>query len=81
MKRDVDARGLRCPLPVMRAAQAAEALKKGDELVLTATDPLTVSDVRAWAKESDGRIEVVSQVVRVVDDERLFVHTVRIAGE
>jgi tRNA 2-thiouridine synthesizing protein A len=75
---EVDARGLRCPLPVMRAAQAVESLAPGDQLVLTATDPLTVSDVRAWVGESGGRIELVSQVVRVVGDERLFVHELRI---
>ena len=76
--RAVDARGLRCPLPVMRAAQAAEELQSGDELVLTATDPLTVSDVREWAAASGGRLALVSQVVRVVGDERLFVHTLNI---
>lgn len=71
---EVDARGLRCPLPVMRAAQAVESMAPGDHLVLLATDPLTVSDVRAWAKESGGRIEVLSQIVRRAGDDRLFIH-------
>ncbi len=46
----VDARGLRCPLPVIRLAQAARDLAPGSEVVLLATDPAARADVPAWAR-------------------------------
>jgi tRNA 2-thiouridine synthesizing protein A len=46
----VDARGLRCPLPVIRLAQAAAGLPDGTELVVLATDPAAEHDVPAWAR-------------------------------
>ena len=47
---DVDARGLMCPLPVIRLAQAARSAATGDEYVLVATDPAARFDVPAWAR-------------------------------
>jgi tRNA 2-thiouridine synthesizing protein A len=46
----VDARGLRCPLPVIRLAQAAADLPGGSVLVLLATDVATRHDVPAWVR-------------------------------
>ncbi len=46
----VDARGLRCPLPVIRLAQAATGQPAGQELRLLSTDPATSSDVPAWCR-------------------------------
>lgn len=41
----LDLRGLRCPLPVLRARTALRGIDVGDELILECTDPLTVIDV------------------------------------
>jgi TusA-related sulfurtransferase len=46
----VDARGLRCPLPVIRLAQAARGLPAGSVLELWATDPAARADVPAWCR-------------------------------
>ncbi|WP_426560886.1 sulfurtransferase TusA family protein [Angustibacter sp. McL0619] len=46
----VDARGLRCPLPVIRLAQAAADLPADSVVVLLATDVATRHDVPAWAR-------------------------------
>jgi len=46
----VDARGLRCPLPVLRLARAAQDAPAGSTLELWATDPAAEPDVRAWAR-------------------------------
>ena len=46
----VDARGLRCPLPVIRLARAARDLPPGSVLVLWATDPAARADVPAWCR-------------------------------
>lgn len=46
----VDARGLRCPAPVIRLARAAAGAAPGVELTVLATDPAAVHDVPAWAR-------------------------------
>ncbi|MCA5895258.1 sulfurtransferase TusA family protein [Isoptericola sp. NEAU-Y5] len=46
----VDARGLRCPLPVIRLAARARDLPPGAVLTVLATDPAARHDVPAWAR-------------------------------
>ena len=48
--RVVDARGLRCPLPVIRLAAAALEDADGSVIEVLATDPAAVHDVPAWAR-------------------------------
>jgi tRNA 2-thiouridine synthesizing protein A len=45
----VDARGLRCPLPLLRARQALAALAPSETLVVLATDPEAPIDLAALA--------------------------------
>ena len=52
----VDARGLRCPLPVIRLARAAEGAAPGTVLVVRATDPAAEHDVPAWARMRGHRV-------------------------
>lgn len=44
----LDATGLRCPLPVLRARRALDGLAPGDRLEVTATDPASVHDMPAF---------------------------------
>jgi len=46
----VDARGLRCPLPVIRLAAAARDRAAGTRLTVWSTDPAARLDVPAWAR-------------------------------
>jgi tRNA 2-thiouridine synthesizing protein A len=48
----VDARGLRCPLPLVKAKLAMEELTPGDELLVLATDPEAAIDLAAWAADA-----------------------------
>jgi tRNA 2-thiouridine synthesizing protein A len=48
----VDARGLRCPLPLVRARQALLGLASDDELVVLATDPEAPIDLAALAADT-----------------------------
>ncbi len=48
----VNAKGLQCPLPVLRARKALLALKPGGEIVLHATDPAAWEDVPAFCGEA-----------------------------
>ena len=44
----LDARGLRCPLPVLELARRAGELPSGSVVELLADDPATAADVPAW---------------------------------
>ncbi|GAA2161091.1 sulfurtransferase TusA family protein [Pedococcus bigeumensis] len=46
----VDARGLRCPLPVIRLAQVAQDSPAGTVLEVWATDPAAGADIPAWCR-------------------------------
>jgi tRNA 2-thiouridine synthesizing protein A len=48
----VDARGLRCPLPLVMAKVGLEPLSNGDTLLVLATDPEASIDLAAFAAES-----------------------------
>jgi tRNA 2-thiouridine synthesizing protein A len=48
----VDARGLRCPLPLVRARQALAALPVDEPLVVLATDPEAPIDLAALAADT-----------------------------
>lgn len=49
---ELDATGLRCPLPVLKARKALKALGAGEVLVVRATDPAAVKDFQAFCRET-----------------------------
>ncbi len=49
---DLDARGLLCPLPVLKAAKRMRALEPGRVLRLQADDPAAIIDVPHYCTES-----------------------------
>lgn len=48
----LDAKGLSCPMPVVKARLEIEKLQPGDVLQVFATDPGSVSDFDNWTKMS-----------------------------
>ena len=48
----LDARGLNCPLPILRAKKALNTLTSGQTLQIMATDPGSVMDFQAFAKQT-----------------------------
>lgn len=48
----LDVKGLKCPMPVLKAKKALEPLAVGDVLEVEATDPGSLADFRAWAKNT-----------------------------
>jgi tRNA 2-thiouridine synthesizing protein A len=51
----LDLRGLKCPLPVLKARKTIKGLSAGDRLILECTDPMTAIDVPHFASQ-DGHI-------------------------
>lgn len=58
---EVDARGLNCPLPLLKAKQALNALQSGDELCVLATDAGSVRDFRVFAEQAGHELLESSQ--------------------
>ena len=50
--KDLDARGLNCPLPILRAKKALADMATGDVLRVVATDPGSVRDFNAFARQT-----------------------------
>jgi tRNA 2-thiouridine synthesizing protein A len=54
--RELDARGLNCPLPILRAKKALGELASGQVLRIIATDPGSVKDFAAFAKQTGNEL-------------------------
>ncbi|HEV7734195.1 MAG TPA: sulfurtransferase TusA family protein [Candidatus Binatia bacterium] len=48
----LDVRGAKCPVPIIKAKQALDAMAPGERLEVLATDPGSVADFQGWAKTS-----------------------------
>ncbi len=46
----IDARGLSCPMPIVKTAQAVKPLPSGAVIELLATDVGSIKDVAAWCR-------------------------------
>ena len=57
----VDAKGLVCPLPVLRANRALRGMAAGDKLRLLTTDRASVADVRAFCREAGHELTAAAE--------------------
>ena len=69
--KELDARGLNCPLPILKAKKALTEMLSGEVLKIVATDPGSVRDFQAFARQTGN--ELVDQVT----GEKEFVHYLR----
>ena len=69
--KEVDARGLNCPLPILKAKKGLAELQSGQLLGVVSTDPGSVRDFQAFAKQTGN--ELVDQ--QTAGDE--FTHVLR----
>jgi tRNA 2-thiouridine synthesizing protein A len=53
---ELDATGLNCPLPILRAKKSLAALSSGQVLKIVATDPGSVKDFEAFAKQTGNEL-------------------------
>ena len=54
--RDIDARGLLCPMPIVKLAQGIKEIEPGQVVLLQATDPGAGPDVAAWAVSTGNQL-------------------------
>ena len=50
--KDLDTRGLNCPLPILRTKKALADLQSGQVLRVVATDPGSVKDFETFSKQT-----------------------------
>jgi tRNA 2-thiouridine synthesizing protein A len=54
--RELDARGLNCPLPILRAKKALTEMSSGQVLRIVATDPGSVKDFQAFSRQTGNEL-------------------------
>jgi tRNA 2-thiouridine synthesizing protein A len=69
--KEIDTRGLNCPLPILKAKKALTDMLSGQLLKVVATDPGSTRDFQAFAKQTGN--ELVEQQTQ--GDE--FIHVLR----
>jgi tRNA 2-thiouridine synthesizing protein A len=69
--KELDTRGLNCPLPILKAKKALADMQSGEVLKVVATDPGSMRDFQAFARQTGN--ELVEQTAS--NDE--FIHLLR----
>ena len=54
--KDIDARGLSCPLPILRAKKGLAEMQSGQVLRIVTTDPGSVRDFQAFARQTGNEL-------------------------
>jgi tRNA 2-thiouridine synthesizing protein A len=65
----LDARGLKCPMPIVKTAQAIKTVASGELLEVLTTDPGAVADFAAWSRSTGNTLveqSIVDGVYRFV---------------
>ena len=70
----LDARGLQCPMPIVKAKKAIDSLQPGQVLEIQATDPGSRADIAAWSRSTGHELLSASEAGGV------FTYTVRKKG-
>lgn len=55
-QRELDARGLNCPLPILKTKKALAEMRSGEVLRVVATDPGSVRDFQAFARQTGNQL-------------------------
>ena len=71
--KELDTRGLNCPLPILKAKKALSEMHSGDLLRVVATDPGSMRDFQAFARQTGN--ELVQQETIKAGAE--FIHVLR----
>jgi len=70
----LDAKGLNCPLPILRAKKALAGMPAGNTLEILATDPGSIKDFEAFCRTTG------NELVEREDDGKLFRFVIKKSG-
>ncbi len=71
----LDARGLTCPMPIIKAKKAIEKLKEGNILEVLGTDPGSAADFNGWCKQTGHILEEANEIEK--DGQKVFQFFIR----
>jgi tRNA 2-thiouridine synthesizing protein A len=71
ISKELDTRGLNCPLPILKAKKALADMTSGQLLKVVATDPGSVRDFQAFARQTG------NELVEQSEAGRDFIHLLR----
>lgn len=54
--KEIDTRGLNCPLPILKAKKALADMVSGETLMVVSTDPGSVRDFKAFARQTGNEL-------------------------
>ena len=74
--RTLDARGLNCPMPIIKARQELGQIEPGQVLQILSTDRGSVKDFQGWAKTAKN-VELVAQEDTQQSGKAVYVHYVK----
>ena len=60
-QKELDTRGLNCPLPILKAKKALAEMQSGEVLKVVATDPMSTRDFQAFARQTGNELLEQSQ--------------------
>ena len=69
--RDLDTKGLNCPLPILKAKKALSEMASGQILRVVSTDPGSTRDFQAFAKQTG------NELVEQTKSDSEFIHVLR----
>jgi TusA-related sulfurtransferase len=55
-EKTLDAKGLKCPMPVVKTSKEVKGVSVGGVLEVLATDPGSMADITAWAKSTGNEL-------------------------
>lgn len=70
----LDAKGLNCPLPILRAKKALAGMPAGNTLEILATDPGSIKDFEAFCRTTG------NELVEREDDGKIFKFIIKKTG-
>jgi len=70
-QKEIDTRGLKCPLPILKAKKALVDMQSGQVLKVVATDPGSMRDFQAFARQTG------NELVEQQTDNDEFIHFLR----
>lgn len=69
--KEVDARGLNCPLPILRCKKGLSEMLPNEVLKILATDPGSIKDFQAFCKQTGHELLSLEQ------DEKVYIYHIR----
>lgn len=71
INQELDASGLNCPLPILKAKKVLNDMESGQLLRVVATDPGSMRDFQAFARQTG------NELIEQTQDGKLFIHVMR----